>query len=499
VTPVPIDMTRRLGTIVLTLLVLQSFAVLLLVAPPVAAEINEIVVPPGETWTWEGREENLTSKVTVQGTLVVRDYVFHFNITQDGEASFWVSSGGRLVFENVTLLHDNQSAYLFFKVEGTFECHDSYLEHLTGQFVTGGGVKVVNGAAEMYNTRISDCEVQAVYVEGPQGSALLDNCTIDAVQYGVHVTSSGTATIRNESTLELFTAAGVLANHGEVEIANSTIFADRTNTTQCIAVRDGQARVFDSEVHNAREDGIELTDESSGLIVNTRIYNNKVGIRMTSSSAVVKDCNIHDCLDGLNIYLSDPKVSNTHLVNNLNGISSKECKPDYVLTDCTIGGNSQYGVYAVSEGLSETGTVWTNAQDEENGLARVLQLWLLDVNVTDQTASPISGAEVVVRDSEGKRVFNSTTDALGSVRDIDLEGLRILNDGTEVVQGKYTIRVEDGDRWAEHKVTMDKDKTLVVSLGEPATITESPYFWAVPVMIVLLVIVAVLYYWFYIR
>ena len=126
-------------------------------------------------------------------------------------------------------------------------------------------------------------------------------------------------------------------------------------------------------------------------------------------------------------------------------------------------------------------------------------LWLLDVNVTDQTASPVSGAGVIIRDSDGKRVYNGTTDALGSVRDIDLEGHRILNDGTEVVQGKYTVRVEDGERWAEHQVMMDQDKTLIVSLGEPATITDSPYFWAVPVMIVLLVIVAVLYYWYYIR
>ncbi len=493
-------MMRRLGTVVIALLVLQSFAVLLLFAAPVAAEINEIVVPPGETWTWEDDEENLTSKVTVQGTLIVRDYVFNLNITKDGEASFWVSTGGRLVFENVTILQvNNTSAYMLFKVEGTFECHDSYLEHLTGQFVTGGGIKVVNGVAEIYNTSITGCEVQAVYVDGPKSSVILDNCSISDVQYGVHVSSTGTATIRNGCNIELFTSAGVLVNHGEVEISNSTIFADRTNKTKGVAIRDGEARIFDSEIHNAREDGIELTDESSGLIVNTHIHNCTVGIRMTSSSAVVKGGNIHDCLDGMNIYLSDPKVTSTHLVDNLNGISSKECKPDYVLTDCTIGGNSQYGVYAVSEGLSETGTKWTNAQGEGNELARVLQLWLLDVNVTDQTASPVSNAEVIVHDSDGKRVFNDTTDALGSVRDIDLEGHRILNDGTEVVQGKYAVRVEDGERWAEHQVMMDQDKTLIVSLAEPTTITDSPYFWAVPVMIILLVIVAVLYYWYYIR
>ncbi len=493
------DMMRGSSSIVLALLMLQALAVLFLASAPAGADINEIVIPPGETVIWADDDQNLSEKVTVQGTLIVRNYVMRFNLSQDGEASFWVTEGGLLEFNNVTLLHENLSAYLFFKVEGHFVCHDSYIEHLTGQFVTGGGIKVVNGEVEMYDTRISDCQVQGVYVEGPNSDVLLDNVTIDSIQYGVHVTGQGTATLRNGSYLDLFTRAGVLVNHGEAHISNSTLFGDRSNETQGIAARAAQITVFDSVIHNSRNDGIELTEESSAHIVSTEIYDSIVGIRMTSSSAEIVECKIHDCVDGLNIYLSDPKVRRTHLIDNLNGISSKECEPGYLLEDCTIGGNSQYGIYAISEGLVETDTQWTTDQGVENTLARLLQWWLLDINVTDKSGIPVSGARVIVRDSDGTELFDGTTDALGSVRDIELEGSRVANDGTEIVQKPYKVRIEDGERWAEYKVLMDQDKTLQVSLGEVPTFTDSPYFWAIPVILVLLVVVTVGYWWFRIR
>jgi len=478
---------------------LQVLAVLFLATAPAGAEINEIVIPPGETVVWEDEDHNLSEKVTVQGTLIVRNYVMRFNLSQDGEASFWVTEGGLLEFDNVTLLHENLSAYLFFKVEGRFVCHDSYIEYLTGQFVTGGGIKVVNGEVEMYDTHISDCQVQGVYVEGPESDVLLDNVTVDSIQYGVHVAGLGSVTLQNGCFLDLYTKAGVLVNRGEAHISNSTLFGDRSNETQGIGGREAQITVFDSVIHNNRNDGIELTEESSAHIVNTEIYDSIVGIRMTSSSAEIVECKIYDCVDGLNIYLSDPKVRRTQLIDNLNGISSKECAPGYLLEDCIIGGNTQYGVYAISEGYVEAGTQWTTAGDVGNTIARMVQWWLLDVNVTDKSGIPISGARVIVEDADGAEVFDGTTDALGSVRDIELEGSRVENDGTETIEKSYQVRIEEGERWADYKVKMDQDKTLQVVLGEPPDITDSAYFWAVPVILVLLVVVTFGYWWFRIR
>ena len=128
-----------------------------------------------------------------------------------------------------------------------------------------------------------------------------------------------------------------------------------------------------------------------------------------------------------------------------------------------------------------------------------MQMWKLDVNVTDRAAIPVSGANIEVRTSDGDLVFNGTTDALGLVRDIELEGWLVASEGTNITQKPYKVRIEKGDRWAEKSVTMDTNKALIVGLGEAPSITDSPYFWAVPVVIVLLVVVAVAYWWFYVR
>jgi hypothetical protein len=46
---------------------------------------------------------------------------------------------------------------------------------------------------------------------------------------------------------------------------------------------------------------------------------------------------------------------------------------------------------------------------------------------------------------------------------------------------------------------MDKSKLLVVALGEQPSITDTDWFWTIPVIVVLLVVVIVGYWWFRIR
>ena len=491
-------MSSRVGTLVVLLLLLQMVPLALLAtSPPVEAQ-GGIVIGPDERVVWENGTRNLTTGVEIFGKLTVRDYELRFNLSVDGEASFRVMEGGVLEFENASLLHDNLSAYFFFKVEGTFVAHDSEIEWLTGQFVTGGGIKVVSGTVELYDTRLHDCEVQGVYVEGRGGSVLLDNCTLERMQYGVHVNEFGEATVRNGCVIDEFTKAGVLVNFGEARVSNAVLGSDMTGSSQGVAVRGSDLTMEDCQVHDVSQEGVELADGSTGNITDCNIRNATVGIRMDDSTASVLRCSISDCVDGLNLLASSPEVTDCVLSDNFNGVSSKDCSNGYSLESCIIGRNSQYGIYAVGKGLSETYTTWSH-DGEGNGIARVIQWWTLDVNVTDKDAIPISSAQVVVRYANGTRAHNSTTDALGSVRGIDLEGHRIGNDGTLVEQEKYQVHIEKGQRWAEKGVRMDKDKVLTVVLGEEPDITESGWFWVIPVVVVLLVVVVVGYWWFRIR
>jgi hypothetical protein len=357
---------------------------------------------------------------------------------------------------------------------------------------------VVGGTVELYDTHLHDCEVQGVYVEGRDGSALLDNCTLEYLEYGVHVSQLGNATVRNGTSIKAYSKAGVIVNFGEADVSDTTISSDETANSQGVAARGSTITLKDVDVQDVRAEGVELADGTTGTLTDVVIRDCTVGVRLDDSTASLLRCSVSDCLDGLNLLLSNPTVTDCTLVDNYNGVSSKDCSDGYSLENCVIGRNSQYGVYAIGKGLSETGTVWTH-QGEGNGIARVIQWWSLDVNVTDKDGIPVSSAEVTVRFANGTKVTNQSTDALGSVRDIALEGHRVESDGTIVEQPKYDVRIDKGKRFAEKDVLMDRDKTLTVALGEEPSITDSGWFWAIPVIVVLLIVVIVGYWWFRIR
>jgi hypothetical protein len=335
-------------------------------------------------------------------------------------------------------------------------------------------------------------------VENKGGSVLLDNCTLEFMDYGVHVNDEGEATLRNGCVIDQFSRAGVLVNFGEVDISDTFMRSDATAGGQGLAARGSKITVTDTQIGDVRNEGIEMAEEASGTVTDCTIWNSTVGIRMSGSTAEIEGTEIFDCLDGINLFQSTPNITGCLLYDNFNGVSSKDCAPGYSLKDCTIGRNSQYGVYAIGNGTSESGTSWT-FEGEENKITRLIQWWMLDVSVTDTDAIPIPNTNVIVRFNNGTRVIEESTDALGIVRDIELEGHRIENDGTTSTQEKYLVHVQRGERWAEHKVTMDKNKGITVQLGEVPTITESPWFLAIPVIVALIIIIVVGYWWFRIR
>ena len=323
-------MRRTIAPLVACLFLAQALLVVVLSPAPASADVGDTDIALYEHVVWENGSRNLTGKVSVFGTLTVRNYQLWFELENDGEASIWVMDTGVLEFDNVTLKpwNSSRSEHFFIKVEGRFVAEDSVFEHLTGEFVSGGGIKCVDGTVELTDTRISNCEVQGVYVEGSGGSAVLDNVTMEHLQYGVHVKDGGSVTVRNGCHFDLFTKAGVLVNIGSADVSNSTFFGDRTNETRGIAVRGGVlVSVSNTVIHECFHEGITLDEETSAGMYSVEVYNCTVGIKMSSSSAVVKDCHIHDCIDGLNLYLSDPKVRQSVITDNFNGVASKDCSP----------------------------------------------------------------------------------------------------------------------------------------------------------------------------
>ena len=126
-------------------------------------------------------------------------------------------------------------------------------------------------------------------------------------------------------------------------------------------------------------------------------------------------------------------------------------------------------------------------------------MWLLDVKVTDHDDFNIPGAEVIVRSANGTKVFNGTTNALGNVTDIELEGYRVGNDGVLLSEGNYKVRIEKGLMEADKSLQMDKSKGLKVNLGKVEKISGTSLRWVFIALILIVVAGAVGYWWFRIR
>ena len=165
---------------------------------------------------------------------------------------------------------------------------------------------------------------------------------------------------------------------------------------------------------------------------------------------------------------------------------------------------NQWGVYTLGKGFSQSGTLWTDGEEgAPNEEGRVIQMWYLTVNVTDNNGLPVYRASVRILASNGNELYNVETNTLGSINEsFVLEGHRIMNDGTREDAGSYTLLVDKGLQKAENPVTMDQTKEITVVLGEVEKI-EDTKLGLLEIVILLLIIVAILagaaYYWMYVR
>jgi len=494
-------MWRRTAALVMVLLLVGTMALALVPLPRATAAGADIIVGPDETLDWVGVNRTLDGKVTVLGKLNVRDSVLWYNVKGTATASIWVRTTGQVTFENTTLQNMTDSNYLsIFKVEGKFVARNSALFHLSGSYLTGGGIKCVGGKVDLQDTNVTTCEAMAISVEGPSGSAVVERCNLQGKQYGITVKDGASIDVRN-TTIEGFATMGVTITNATGEFLNCNIRSDTNSTvSKGIGVRAAHLDMTGTTITNCNTDAVELVENTTGELRDCEMYNCTVGVRMTglTGDMHVWGCRIHDNIDGMNIYMSSGvSIEQCSLVGNLNGISSKDCAGGYTLTDNRIGNNSQLGCYVVGKGFSETGTIWTDVDGHGNSKARVKQMWSLDLQVNDKSGRNVSGAVVLITTSDGTE-FNYTTNSAGKVPSgIVLEGYRIMDNGTRIDAPGYKVTITLGLVTAKKTVVMDRDKGLTVILGEAEKV--SPLRTPLGMATIALIIIAILCgaaYWY---
>jgi hypothetical protein len=471
-----------------------------------AAPTTEIVVGPDDTLTWEDDEKFLEARVTIYGTMVVRNYDITYNITQSGLVAFIVMDGGSLTFEDVTVESENNSKYMFFKVEGQFTAKRCSIDALSGSFLDGGGIKCAGGTVKLEDTTVKDCEAMAVYALGADARVTLENCTLTNGAYGI-VAKDGATVVARNSTIESFTKVGVTLNKAEASLVHCTVMPNTSvNGTTGIAALTSELELRDTEVRYCNEDAVELVQETTAEIVSCEVHHSMVGIRMTEldGDVTINGSRIHHNLDGLNMYIcAGVLIEQTLLVDNTNGLSAKDCPGDgYILRGCHIGNNTQLGAYIVGKGLHEDGTTWTDLAGHPNGVARLIQLWTLGVHVRDSDGRNVTLAKVNVQMANGTAEANYTTDSFGNVTGgIVLEGWKVLANGTRVDAGGHKITIKSGSVTVKKTVEMVEDRNLDITLGEviPVSPLRTPLGWAVITLIFVAIGCAAMYWYLRLR
>src|SRR4030042_260021 len=246
-------------TVACLLLLLIAPAALPFVLPHAsAASTTEIVVGPDETLVWEDDEKFLEARITIYGTMVVRNYDITYNITQSGLVAFIVMGGGSLTFEDVTVESENLSKYMFFKVEGHFSAKRCSIDSLSGSFLDGGGIKCVGGTVELEDTTVKDCESMAIYALGTDARVTLENCTLTNGAYGI-VLKDGARLVARNSTIESFSKVGMTLNEAKATLVHCKVMArTAVNDTTGIGSLTSELDIRDTEVSYCKLNGLEL-------------------------------------------------------------------------------------------------------------------------------------------------------------------------------------------------------------------------------------------------
>src|SRR3989338_61508 len=141
--------------------------------------------------------------------------------------------------------------------------------------------------------------------------------------------------------------------------------------------------------------GIGLTDNSA----NNTLYRN----RITSNAIAV-------LLNGTGIAF--PGVSGNTFTNDTIIPCSSGCASSTY--DIIIDGNATDNIF-INVSFNKTKVLFVENSSNPIELQNITVKWFLDVNVTDTSNNALASAQVVINDTNGFNVFNSTTDSTGGI------------------------------------------------------------------------------------
>jgi PKD repeat protein len=234
-----------------------------------------------------------------------------------------------------------------------------------------------------------------------------------------------------------------------------------------------QATITDNAIKYNGGFGIymEAMENGTASLSDNEIIGNMVGLYMsagiTFTASLEGDVIAANHGWGIEAYHTDLTITDTSILWNFEGINLWLNSTAH-LENCTIDNDREFFITDNSH-ITTLNTIFDKTKVEfGDTLSTLLIKWYLNVLVTDNFGTPISGARVVVQDLGDNEIFNGTTGLNGYVRWIVTDEY-LQNSTTKMYYTAHNVTASKpgcSDGYAMPEPMMDESKTVVVTIED---------------------------------
>lgn len=390
-----------------------------------------------ESYGFEELNETFAIKHLIKLTELESNTKYHFavnstdesnNTNQSKDYTFTTKSEDWIVTENETIENETKI------VNGTLIIGNNGYLKLTNATLITKSIIVRKGG--IFYSDPSKIISGNLYIDGEyilDNSTLKMNCTYDG-QYKIQVNSTGTMKILNGSKVTAneskYPFLFYVVNGAKFEMNNSELHYCGVNETYPGLSIESNNVIIKNSTFSENFNAIYF-NSSSVEILNNVIENNYVGLAFNNSNVKINNCTIQNSSE-FDFWLGNN--SNPNLIN------------------CAFDKENEI-----------------NFTDEKSNLT---VKWYLHINITDQEGNPIEGADISVKNKEGK-FENFTTNENGTISWVECIEY-VQNKTAKLFYTPHTVNASYEGNFSVKSIFMNQSKGINITLEDdiPPKITN---------------------------
>ncbi len=320
-------------------------------------------------------------------------------------------------------------------------------------------IDIDSSDVQIEKNRLLFCKSQCngIYGHGASSVRIINNIIAAPGNFGIYMTSGSNGPITNNiisgwndgiylsntilqlnnNNIQHSKEYGIVVkNNAEVSLINNTIEQNSNGV-----LIEGSAIMTTNLISGSSLNGIHLNNSGDVYLVNNNINKNNVGILIEGGDAATYNNVFEENMIGLWLIGSQKSSFNEDMIIkndiglkaedsifNLSGFSFEDNINAITLENsyCIIYNSSitssgrDFILNEGSHGLVINTEITEGSVNIFDAISKLEKQWFLNLTIVNQQDQPIPGMRVIIRDINGKEVFNQTTPEDGSFRDLNL-------------------------------------------------------------------------------